>query len=92
MLERFWGIQYQGQGELFQDLSIWKEEKYRQLQGTYPVISLSFARVKETSYQNTIRRICQILTELYNRHVFLLDGYDTPIQEAYVQGYWKEVV
>lgn len=26
----------------FQNLSVWQHEKYRSLQGTYPVISLSF--------------------------------------------------
>mgnify|MGYP006990355807 CR=1 FL=1 len=34
-------------------LNVWKEEKYRTLQGTYPVISLSFAGVKETNYAFT---------------------------------------
>lgn len=115
-------------------------EKYRQMQGTWPVIALSFAKIKETSYQNTKKRICQIITDLYNKYDFLLeseklnenekefyrrvsadmedyvaadslnalsnylmkyygkrviillDEYDTPMQEAYVNGYWKELV
>ncbi|MDE7212751.1 MAG: AAA family ATPase, partial [Lachnospiraceae bacterium] len=47
MAERFFSIKYAGEGGLFAGLNIWKEEKYRELQGTYPVISLSFAPVKE---------------------------------------------
>lgn len=47
MLEQFFSLEYADRGDLFRDLSIWKEEKYRRLQGTYPVISLSFANVKE---------------------------------------------
>ena len=47
MLEQFFSTKYADYGTLFQGLSIWKEEKYRELQGTYPVISLSFANVKE---------------------------------------------
>ena len=47
MLEQFFSVDYAGHGELFQGLSIWKDEKYRKLQGTYPVISLSFANMKE---------------------------------------------
>ena len=46
MLECFFSVKYADRGDLFAGLSIWEEEKYRNLQGTYPVISLSFARVK----------------------------------------------
>lgn len=49
MLERFWSVKYQDQGEIFKDLNIWKEKKYRELQGTYPVIFLSFAGIKENN-------------------------------------------
>lgn len=140
MTEQFFSVQYADRGELFQGLDIWKEEKYRNLQGTYPVISLSFANVKETNYHSAVLRICQILTDLYRRNTFLLQGdllsaaekeeynnismnmpevvatmtihkmseylyryygqkviilldeYDTPMQEAYVHGYWEELV
>ena len=139
-LERFFSTEYAGQGELFEGLAIWEEEKYRKLQGTYPVIFLSFAEIKESNYQDVRRRINQILTGLYARHyylrdkdvlteadrrffdsvredmgdveasmalqklseylyryhgkrvIILLDEYDTPLQEAYVGGYWKELV
>ena len=47
MTEQFFSVKYAGRGELFEGLSIWETEKYRKLQGTYPVISLSFANVKE---------------------------------------------
>ena len=47
MLEQFFSVDYAGRKDLFTGLSVWEEEKYRSLQGTYPVISLSFARVKE---------------------------------------------
>jgi len=140
MVEQFFSVNYANRGDLFQGLSIWKEEKYRQLQGTYPVISLSFASVKERNYQSTKDRICQLITDLYiqndflkecdwmaaadrkffdsvcldmpevvatfaiyklcgylyryygKRVIVLLDEYDTPMQEAYVDGYWNELV
>lgn len=140
MLEQFFSLEYADRGDLFRDLSIWKEEKYRRLQGTYPVISLSFANVKEGCYQSVVLRICQLLTDLYHQNDFLLQGkllserekeeycrvsmdmpevvatmalhkmseylfryygkkviilldeYDTPLQEAYAGGYWKELV
>jgi len=47
MLEQFFSVDYTSRGDLFKDLAIWKEEKYRNLQGTIPVISLSFANIKE---------------------------------------------
>ena len=58
MTEQFFSVDYAGRGDLFEGLSIWQEEKYRVLQGTYPVISLSFANVKEKNYQDTRSRIC----------------------------------
>ncbi len=140
MTEQFFSLKYAGKGEVFEGLSIWETEEYRNLQGTYPVISLSFANVKEINYKNCKIRICQILSELYNQNHFLtesglltdnekdfflsiredmadttaticiyklcdflsryygkkviilLDEYDTPMQEAYVSGYWDELV
>ena len=140
MTEQFFSVKYAGRDDLFENLSIWQEEKFRALQGTYPVISLSFANVKETNYQNTRAKICQLIASEYARCSFLLEGdclteqeknlfrgksmdmgdveatlalnqlseylyryyhkrviilldeYDTPMQEAYVNGYWEEVV
>ena len=140
MVEQFFSTDYANRGDLFEGLSIWKEEKYRKIQGTYPVISLSFANVKEKNYPDTRKKICQMLAELYTSHSFLLDSqaleegdkeffrrisvdmddvdatmaihylskflyryygkkviilldeYDTPMQEAYVDGYWEELV
>ncbi len=74
MLEQFFSVDYAGRGDLFEGLSIWQEEKYRELQGTYPVISMSFARVKETDYETTKEKLCQILTNLYIKHSYLRDS------------------
>ena len=71
MLEQFFSIRYAGKGELFEGLSIWQEEKYRELQGTYPVISLSFVNVKEEDYERTRYKICQLLELLYIKHSYL---------------------
>ena len=140
MVEQFFSIYYANRSDLFEGLDIWKEEAYRALQGTIPVISLSFANVKENTYEKTKVRICQTLTDLYIKYMFLkdsdvltekdkeyfdrvsermsdtdavitlhklsdflqryygkkpiilLDEYDTPMQEAYVNGYWDEMV
>jgi len=140
MVEKFFSAEYADRGDLFEGLNVWKEEKYRSLQGTYPVMMLSFANVKETTFLNARKKICQIITTLYNHCAFLwdsgklnekekefyqkvsadmeeyvatdslgvlsdylsryygkkviilLDEYDTPMQEAYVNGYWEELV
>lgn len=140
MVEKFFSVKYVNRGDLFENLYIWSREEYRKLQGTCPVIFLSFAEVKESSFVNTRKKICQLITALYNQYDFLLDGdllnekertlyqevsanmedylasgslkmlsdylmryygkkviilldeYDTPMQEAYVGGYWDELV
>lgn len=140
MLEAFFSVEYANRGDLFEGLSIWKDENYRALQGTYPVIFLSFARIKENTYESTREKMCEVLVNLYTHFSFLkdsdvltendraffervtfdmsdaiatsalyqlsdflcryygkkaiilLDEYDTPMQEAYVQGFWDEMV
>ena len=140
MVEQFFSVKYASRGDLFEGLFIWQEEKYRKIQGTYPVISLSFANIKEKNYEMTRYKICQLLVNLYAEHsyltegellkptekaffnrvsidmndadatlalyqlsnylcryygkkvIILLDEYDTPMQEAYVDGYWEELV
>ena len=74
MVEKFFSIECAGRGELFEGLSIWQEERYRLIQGTYPVISLSFAKVKAGTFSDTRRQICQSITELYNKNDFLLES------------------
>ena len=140
MTEKFFSVDYTERGDLFEGLSVWEEEKYRSLQGSYPVIALSFASVKEKEYNLARKKICQLITDVYTRYAFLLesdcltelekdtfrrknvlmddvdatlslhqlscflsryygkkviillDEYDTPMQEAYVNGYWEELV
>ena len=140
MVEQFFSIKYAGRSDLFEGLFIWRQEDFRKLQGSYPVISLSFANIKEKTFETTRRKICQLLVNLYAQYFFLsksdvmtekdreffrrvsidmddsdatlalyqlsdylfryygkkviilLDEYDTPMQEAYVHGYWEELV
>lgn len=63
MLDYFFSVKHKEEGKIFEGLSVWREEKYRALQGTYPVISLSFANVKETGYEDARKTICQLLTK-----------------------------
>ena len=46
MLNCFFSNKYANRGDLFEGLSIWEDEEYRKIQGTYPVIFLSFASEK----------------------------------------------
>ena len=63
MVEQFYSVEYAGRGSVFEGLSIWQEEKYHSLQGTYPVIAISFAGLKGTSFQEVKKRICQMIKE-----------------------------
>ena len=72
MLKQFFSVDYKDREDLFEGLSIWEEKEYRQLQGTYPVISLSFANIKEKNFPMTRKKICQLITKLYEEYSFLL--------------------
>ena len=141
MLEQFFSLKYANREDLFEGLFIWQEEEYRKLQGTWPVIALSFARVKERDYTNARQKLCEILRNIYIKYSFLkdsnvltdadraffdrildehtsdsdmtsslyqlsdylqryyhkkviilLDEYDTPMQEAWLGGFWEDIV
>ncbi|MCI8785421.1 MAG: AAA family ATPase [Eubacterium sp.] len=139
MTEHFFSNQYAGCADLFEGLTIWKDAAYRNLQGSYPVLFVSFAGIKSDSYETAREGIIQIIIDLYAKYRFLLQGdslnvqekdyfnyiepgmsdavavmslhrltlcmtryygkkvillldeYDTPLQEAYVNGYWEKL-
>ena len=140
MLECFFSNEYKDRGDLFEGLDIWKDEKYRELQGTYPVIFFSFAKIKQNNYTDAVSGIKRVICDEIQKYIFLkdwdgltdeeknnlnnitygmdtvtaqeainnlsnylsryygkkviilLDEYDTPMQEAYTNGYWEELV
>ena len=73
MLNYFFSNLYTDKKALFEDLSIWKEEKYRNLQGIYPVIFISFASVKGNTYQDTRDGVIMAINEAYSEHRYLLE-------------------
>ena len=92
MVEEFFSVDYAGKGDLFEGLSIWEEEKYRNLQGTYPVISLSFARVKDVNYESTEYHIRELLRKEYEKHSFLMESdVLSKVEKAYYQRMREEM-
>lgn len=139
MVECFFSVKYAKRLDLFEGLSIEKNADLRKLQGTYPVLFLSFAAVKTNTYENARRQICSLIASLYDENMYLLnddtlnerekkrfqavtpemndadavmalqnlclflskyygkkvivllDEYDTPLQESYAYGYWREL-
>ena len=73
MIEQFFSFEYTGRSDLFETMNIWKEEKYRDMQGKFPVIALSFAGVKGVNYIDTRRQVCREVVEVYEKHRFLLE-------------------
>ena len=73
MVEAFFSVEYADRGDLFEELSIWKNEKYRKLQGTYPVIFLSFANIKDADYRTTRKKNSQVITEIKEKYRFMME-------------------
>ena len=140
MMESFFSNQYAGRADLFEGLSIWNDEEYHKLQGSFPVLFISFAGIKSDNYEMAREGIVNVIIDLYVKYSFLLqedlldsqekeyfsfinremtdsaialslnrlalcmnhyygkkviiflDEYDTPLQEAYVYGYWDKMV
>lgn len=74
MLECFFLNRYEGRSDLFEGLSIWREDDYRQLQGSFPVIFLSFANIKAKKYEDMEYKISKVIAELYEQNNYLLEG------------------
>ena len=74
MLDFFFSNKHAGRGDLFQGLEIWKDERFRQLQGQYPVIFISFAGIKGGSFASVRMSIFQLLIDLYIENQYLLKG------------------
>ena len=139
MVEQFFSVDYAGRGDLFKEMNLWKEEKYQKIQGKYPVIAMSFADIKDTTFLSARKAICHKIQKIYHKYEVLLEGsylnmaekemfqevspemesyiaadsiralsdyleryygrkplilldeYDTPMQEAYLHGYWSEM-
>lgn len=139
MLDYFFSNKFQNGESLFSNLSIWGEQKYRDMVNKFPVLFISFASIKGTTYEtaraqliqeivslyrnnnilaesgimeakdkdfwdrvvldmddataaNAIRFLCEMMHRYYGQKVIiLLDEYDTPMQEAYIDGFWDEM-
>ena len=74
MVECFFSVKYAKRLDLFEGLSIEKNAALRKLQGTYPVLFLSFAAVKTNTYENARRQICSLIASLYDENMYLLNG------------------
>ena len=74
MTEQFFSVEYKEKSYLFEGLNIFREEAYRQLQGTYPVVFLSFASVKETNFEDFYKRFQILIARTYQSHIYLLDS------------------
>lgn len=74
MTAQFFSLEFKGRSDLFQDMDIWKEQEYRSLQETYPVIALNFSDIKETSYTQARKKIGELIVDQYNKHDYLADG------------------
>lgn len=151
-IECFFSNCYAGRNDLFEGRKVWEDEALRELQGTYPVIFMTFAGAKsgydyqgrndtkiiqvegmKTAVKKVIARtykkfedimksdlfddgdrkyyasvkkdmtdetaatsisiLSMYLEKYYQKKVMiLLDEYDTPMQEAWIYGYWDEAV
>ncbi len=63
---------------MFEGLSIFDdgldEEKYRNLQGKFSVIFLTFGNIKAVKYSEMENKITEVIASLYNDNDYLLDG------------------
>lgn len=140
MLTYFFSPKYAGREDLFSGLEIWEEQRFRSLHGQVPVISISLAGVKGTTYEDARKGMVQLIVRMFQQYryvlscpgitgvdcelfdavsldmddatlasslnllcdllekscnqkpIVLIDEYDTPLEQAYVHGFWQQMV
>lgn len=75
MLKTFFEKTEEDTSKYFIDKNIWRcGQKYRALQGTYPVIMLTFKDVKFDNWQDSLEAIRLVLKDEYKRHPELMES------------------
>ena len=141
MMKYFFEKTQEDNSYLFKDLDIWNAgEKYKEYQGKYPVINLTFKDTKMNNWEETYEKLINIIAEEYKRHeylediiedknnkqifqdikakkasfteytssikklcvymemyykqrpILLIDEYDVPLQNSYIQGFYNETI
>ena len=90
MLRVFFEISEDDTSRYFSDKAIWKcGPEYREHQGKYPVIFLTFKDVKYDSWKATFTRIAELLQEEFGRHSELKNSDKL---EGYEKEYYRKVL
>ena len=141
MVEKFFSVKYANRSDLFEKFDIWKDESYQDMQGGYPVISISLADIKDVNYAEMRESMKRCIGDMFRRHryllesdkltdddkqyftrlstgngddgeymealrklselmylhygkkaIILIDEYDTPMLESYVNGFWEKAI
>lgn len=74
MAECFFSNRSANRADLFEGLSIWQSEEYRKMQGTYPVIFLSFAPIKTGRIDEIKAALKQIVADVYREYRFIMEA------------------
>lgn len=73
MMDYFFSATHENSSELFTNLLIWKGDKYRELQGQYPVLFISLASVKGSNFDTARQQIIQEIVSLYRNNKDLIE-------------------
>ena len=88
MIKTFFEISEEDTSVYFSDKNIWKcGKKYRDYQGKYPVIFISFKDIKHKNWENSLRNIASVLSGEFLRHKELYES--TRINEFDKEYYQK---
>ena len=68
MLECFFSPEYSGRADLFEGLNVWNDPEMRELQGSQPVIFITMAKIKGTTYEDFLRQMNTTMMSVYSRY------------------------
>ena len=69
----FFSLEFSNKNYLFENLEIWKNERFHNLQGSIPVIFISFANIKGNNYLDILEKIKETIIIIYNEFRSIID-------------------
>lgn len=90
MVNCFFSLTYANRSDLFEDFEVWQDTSIRPLQGTFPVIFLSFGSIKHGNAHGQLATLKLLLKELFSSYEPVLSNLSERDRKIY-DSYFEEI-
>lgn len=89
-VDNFFSVRYTGRSAWFNQLAVGKDKDLMKLQGSIPVIFMTFAGIKANSFSGAVQGIARYMAEVYDGYRNLLDSKNLTLEEKEIyENYYR---